>query len=84
MKLNPKTVSAEFVNGEDDYTILYLMGSITLTYGTKGKKNSKGVAFKDTNIVRNVAKNLITMADLLDAKKEVQRKVEAYGKIRDQ
>jgi hypothetical protein len=73
MKLTPKSVNAKFINSDEDYTIKVIMGSLTLVYGD-GKarqKNCKGVAFKDTNMLRDVAKNLLAMADLVDRAKGV-------------
>lgn len=69
MKLKPKNVNAEFINYSDDYTVIRLLGSPTLVYGTSRKKTCKGIAFKDTNVMREVAKNMIFVADLIDKTK---------------
>lgn len=66
MKLSPKSICSEFVNSDDEYVITYLMGAINLVYGTPKKKRSKGIAFKNTKLVREVANNLLKAADTID------------------
>ena len=74
MKLKPKEVSADFINRDEDYTIIKIWGSPTLVYGDgdSKKKSYRGVAFKDTDMMREVAKNMVVIADMLDAIKKAQ------------
>jgi len=66
MKLQPENVKAEYINGPEDYTVIYLMKSPTLVYGTPRKKNCKGVAFKNTNMMREVANAMLLVAEIID------------------
>jgi hypothetical protein len=69
MKLDVKGIKAEYVNSSMDYTIYKAMGSPVLVYGdgqSKSKKMRKAVAFKDTNVMREVANNMLKLADFLD------------------
>lgn len=66
MKLNPQDVTAVFINDDEEYTVKYLMGAVTLIHGDKGKKKAKGVAFGDTNMAREVANNIIKFANFVD------------------
>jgi len=66
MKLSPKSITAEYINSDEDYLVTKLMGSINLVYGTPRKKNCKSVAFKNTEMVREVANHLLRVADILD------------------
>jgi hypothetical protein len=68
VKLNPKGVIAEFINSEEDYTIKVIMGAPTFIYGDSKskKKNCKGVAFTDTQMMRRVAADLIIAATIIE------------------
>jgi hypothetical protein len=75
MNLKVKGVKAEYINNSDNYTICKLMGSLTLVYGAafSRKKMHNGVAFKDTTIARQVAKEMLVFCDVLDALNEVEK-----------
>jgi len=66
----PKEINAEYINSKEDYLITKLMGSLTLAYGTPTKKKWKAIAFKNTDMVREVANGLLALADSLDRLKD--------------
>ena len=49
----------DFDDGED-YTIIKLMGSLSLVYGTSRKKTCKAIAFKNVEMVRTVDEHVVT------------------------
>ena len=59
-------VKAEFINYEEDFDVVKILGSLTLIYGTPRKKKWKGIAFKDTDTARKVANAVIAAADRID------------------
>lgn len=72
MKLKVKAVGGEFINSGEDYTVTKIMGFPVLVYGDgrSKKKSYNGIAFKNTELLREVAKNLLSFADFLDAQEE--------------
>lgn len=68
MKLQPNSVKAEYINRTEDYTVIHLMGSPVLVYGTPKKKICKGVAFKDVAMMREVATMMLLAAEAMDKK----------------
>ena len=86
MKFKPNGVNAQYINSEADYTLLKLMGNPVLVYGDGFKKKqpkmSKGVAFKDTKMVREVASNLIKYADALDTIEAMEAKAKEIAHVR--
>lgn len=69
MELKPRSVSARYINSKKDYAILKLNDSFTLVYGEPSKKTSHGVAFKDADMMMEVATNLMSVA-MLEQKRE--------------
>lgn len=74
MRLKAKSIAAEYINSDKDYTLIKIMGSPTLVYGDgeSKKKTHKAIAFKNTDMMREVAKNMVVVADMLDAIKRAQ------------
>lgn len=72
MELKPKNVDAKYINSDQDYTVMKILGRLTLVYGSSRTKNCKGIAFKNTDMVREVCSSLIDMANLIDITKEKQ------------
>jgi len=74
MNLKYRGVKAEYIRGTDNYAITKLMGSLTLVYGDEHsrKKMHNGVAFKDTDTARIVAKEILMFCDILDGLKEAE------------
>lgn len=87
MDLKPTNVKAEYINGDEDFTVKKIWGSLTLVYGTPRKKNCKGIAFKDTDMVRRVANKLIAIADYQDTCDKVisdnDKGGDKHGKVRN-
>ena len=65
MKLKPKSISTDFINGGKDYAIIKCGGQITLVCGESGK-GCRGMTFKDTAMLREVAGDLLVAALLMD------------------
>jgi len=68
VNLKYKGVKADYINSTKNYTITKLMGSLVLVYGDElsRKKMHNGVAFKDTTIARQVAREILVFCDILD------------------
>lgn len=71
MKLTPRGINAQYVNGDENYRLMTCFGSPTLVYGaeSKIKKMHEGVAFKDVDTMRLVAHEMLKFADELEKKK---------------
>ena len=86
MKFKPNGVKAQYINSDADYTLLKLMGNPLLVFGDglrkKQPKMSNGVAFKNTNMVREVAENLIKYADALDTIEAMEAKAKEIAQRR--
>ena len=67
MDLKVKKFNAEYINSNENYAITGLNKLVTiLMYGQPGKRTHRAVAFKNTDMVRQVARDLLTYADFLD------------------
>lgn len=76
MKLNPKSIKAEFINSTEDYTLKKILNSPALVYdGTRRAKTCKAVAFKDAAMLREVACKMIIFADILDELEKENKKI---------
>lgn len=89
MKYRPSEVNANFINSDEDWALLKVMGAWTLVTPKFDKRSWKptskgtGVAFKNTAIMRRVAEQLIFMAkfqDELDAAERSENADEAGKK----
>ena len=72
-KYQPESVDAWFIDTDEEWCVIKLMGAWTLCYTQLDKRNMKpkpkalGVAFANTRVMRRVAEHLVRMADLQDS-----------------
>jgi len=55
----PKEISVQYINRDEDFKVMMLMGSITLTHGRPDSKKWKGIAFKDKEMAQKVANAIL-------------------------